>query len=184
MPVIKRYPNRKLYDTDAKQYITLEGIAELIRKGKEISVIDNTNGEDLTAVILTQVIFEEEKKRSGLLPHSLLSGLIQASSERLNAIQHNLASSIGFFHQVDEEIRRRVETLISQGELSEDQGQNLLNKLLSFAAPQPDENIAGLEQEVTRAIEARKIPTRSDMDRIIEELDELGNKLDKLNRVQ
>jgi polyhydroxyalkanoate synthesis repressor PhaR len=182
MPVIKRYPNRKLYDTDAKQYITLEGIAEKIRKGEEIRVIDNANGEDLTAVILTQVIFEEEKKRSGLLPHTLLAGLIQASGDRLSAIQRNLASSIGFFRQVDEEIRRRVDTLISRGELSEDQGRSLLDKLLSLTAQQNDENVSGLEEEVTRAIEERKIPTRSDMDRIIEELNTLGDKLDELKK--
>ena len=182
MPIIKRYPNRKLYDTDAKQYITLEGIAELIRRGEEIRVVDNTNGEDLTAVTLTQVIFEEEKKRSSLLPNSLLTGLIQASGDRLSAIQRNLASSMGFIRQVDEEIRRRVDTLISRGELSEDQAQNLLDKLLSFAAPQSREEISHLEQQVTRVIEERKVPTRSDMERIIEELDELGDKLDKLGQ--
>ena len=54
MLVIKRYPNRKLYDTEAKRYITLDGIAELIRQGAEVRVIDHTTDEDLTAVTLTQ----------------------------------------------------------------------------------------------------------------------------------
>ncbi|MBP7044934.1 MAG: pesticidal protein Cry15Aa, partial [Chloroflexi bacterium] len=45
MPVIKRYPNRKLYDTEAKKYITLDGIAELIRKGEDIRVVDHTTDE-------------------------------------------------------------------------------------------------------------------------------------------
>ena len=67
MPIIKRYPNRKLYDTEAKKYITLDGIAELIRQGEEVVVIDHTTNEDLTAVTLTQIIFEQEKKSSGFL---------------------------------------------------------------------------------------------------------------------
>ncbi|MGD8735253.1 MAG: polyhydroxyalkanoate synthesis regulator DNA-binding domain-containing protein, partial [Anaerolineae bacterium] len=55
MTRIKRYPNRKLYDTEAKQYITLEGIAALIRQGNEVQVIDHATGEDLTALTLTQI---------------------------------------------------------------------------------------------------------------------------------
>ena len=53
MPLIKRYPNRKLYDTEAKQYVTLEQIAELIRSGKDVQVIDHESGEDLTALTLS-----------------------------------------------------------------------------------------------------------------------------------
>ena len=63
MVTIKRYPNRKLYNTEAKQYITLEGVADLIRQGAEIQVVDHASGEDLTALTLTQITLEQEKKR-------------------------------------------------------------------------------------------------------------------------
>ena len=63
MPVVKRYPNRKLYDTQAKRYVTLNSIAELIRLGEDIQVIDYTTGEDITALTLTQIIFEQEKEK-------------------------------------------------------------------------------------------------------------------------
>ena len=63
MPLIKRYPNRKLYDTEAKAYITLEQIAYLIREGQEDHVVDHASREDLTALTLTQVILEQERKR-------------------------------------------------------------------------------------------------------------------------
>jgi polyhydroxyalkanoate synthesis repressor PhaR len=56
MPLIKRYPNRKLYDTEAKSYITLEGVAALIRNGEDVQVIDHESGEDLTTLTLTQII--------------------------------------------------------------------------------------------------------------------------------
>ena len=60
MRTIKRYPNRKLYDTEKKRYITLKGIADLIRQGKELRVVDNATGQDLTTVTLSQVIFDQE----------------------------------------------------------------------------------------------------------------------------
>jgi polyhydroxyalkanoate synthesis regulator protein len=65
MIIIKRYPNRKLYNTEAKQYITLEGVADLIRQGAEIQVVDHASGEDLTAVTLTQIILSRKRSKAG-----------------------------------------------------------------------------------------------------------------------
>jgi len=122
MPVIKRYPNRKLYDTDAKQYITLEGISDLIRRGQEVEVVDYASGEDLTAITLTQIIAELEKKRSGFLPQSVLTGLVRSGGETVAALRRTLALPLGLFHQVDEEIDRRIQALVTQGELDEEEG--------------------------------------------------------------
>src|SRR5438067_3019531 len=62
--VIKRYTNRKLYDTVESRYVTLDEIAQMIKGGAEVKIIDNRSKEDLTSVTLAQIIFEEEKKRS------------------------------------------------------------------------------------------------------------------------
>ncbi len=131
MRTIKRYPNRKLYDTEKKKYITLKGIAELIRQGEELRVVDNATGQDLTTITLSQVIFNQEKEEGGLIPRSVLTGLIQSGGDRLSSIQRSFLSSMGFIRQVDEEIKRRVQALIKQGELAEAEGTNLLEKLLS-----------------------------------------------------
>jgi polyhydroxyalkanoate synthesis repressor PhaR len=80
--VIKRYSNRKLYDMSDSRYITLEKIAEFVRAGQEIRVIDNQSQEDLTAVILSQILFEQEKrKRGGFLPISTLQSILQSGEE-------------------------------------------------------------------------------------------------------
>jgi len=63
--VIKRYSNRKLYDTQESRYVTLEEIEEMIRTGKEISVVDAASGEDLTGVTLTQIILENQRSHRG-----------------------------------------------------------------------------------------------------------------------
>lgn len=187
MPVIKRYPNRKLYDTDTKQYITLEGIAELIRQGKEVHVIDNSTGEDLTALTLTQIILEQEKKQTGFLSRSVLAGLIQAGGDRFNALQRTVASSLGFLHQIDEEIKSRIQVLINQGELTEREGQNLLEKLLSknlrmregsqTRQESPQISVDDLEQYFAE----RQVPTREDLQRLIDQLETLAEKIDEID---
>jgi polyhydroxyalkanoate synthesis repressor PhaR len=65
--LIKKYANRKLYDTRTSRYITLEGIAQLVRDGHEIKVVDRDDGRDLTQVTLSQVVLEEEKRGPGRL---------------------------------------------------------------------------------------------------------------------
>jgi polyhydroxyalkanoate synthesis repressor PhaR len=84
--LIKRYGNRKLYDTRASAYITLDGIAELVRQGKDLRVIDNDSGEDLTAVTFAQIIFEEEKRKSGLLSLPVLRWIIHQGGEALQEL--------------------------------------------------------------------------------------------------
>ncbi len=80
--VIKKYPNRRLYDTSASRYINLEDIAELIRKGKDLQVVDAQTGEDLTRVTLTQIIVDDAKQQPTGLPLELLRQLI-VSSDRV-----------------------------------------------------------------------------------------------------
>ena len=65
--LIKKYANRKLYDTRTSRYITLDGIAQLVREGHEIEVVDRDNGNDLTQVTLSQIVLEEEKRGPGRL---------------------------------------------------------------------------------------------------------------------
>lgn len=89
--IIKRYANRKLYDTEESAYVTLEEIADAIRMGEEVRIIDNKTQEDLTSVTLTQIIFEQEKK-SSLMPIGMLIDLIRNSGAQLSGY---LQSGVG-----------------------------------------------------------------------------------------
>jgi polyhydroxyalkanoate synthesis repressor PhaR len=77
--VIKKYANRRLYDTSASRYINLEDIAALVRNGKDVQVVDASTGEDLTRVTLTQIIVEDARGQPSGLPLELLRQLIVAS---------------------------------------------------------------------------------------------------------
>src|SRR3954469_20246435 len=83
--VIKRYANRKLYDTQRSRYVTLEQIAEMIRAGEDVKIVDNNSKEDLTALTLTQILFEEEKK-GGFLPLAALRNIIQSGGPSISSI--------------------------------------------------------------------------------------------------
>jgi polyhydroxyalkanoate synthesis repressor PhaR len=83
--VVKRYANRKLYDTQRSRYVTLEQIAEMIRSGEDVKIVDNNSKDDLTAITLTQIIFEEEKK-SSFLPLSALRNIIQSGGNTMTQI--------------------------------------------------------------------------------------------------
>ena len=180
MITIKRYPNRKLYNTDSKQYITLDGIAGLIRDGEEVEILDHASGEDLTAVTLTQIISEQEKKHSGFLPRSVLTGLVQSGGETLTSLRRTLASPLDLFHHVDQEIARRLEILVARGDLEVNESREIRRKLLNVDHD-ADEVEIFTEDELSRIIDERGIPSRDELNQLNAQLDELVAKLDKLS---
>ena len=74
--IIKKYANRRLYDTESSSYITLDRLAEMVREGREFEVVDAKTGDDITRQVLTQIIVEEEARGSTMLPVNFLKQLI------------------------------------------------------------------------------------------------------------
>src|SRR3954463_16152073 len=122
--VIKRYTNRKLYDTVESRYVTLDEIAEMIKGGTEVKIIDNRTKEDLTSVTLAQIIFEEEKKQSQM-PLALLREIIRHPGESIQ----------GFFQK---EVQPRVASIREEAE-------SRLDKLLGRDGMAPVEGAQGGE---------------------------------------
>src|SRR3954469_22922639 len=81
--VIKRYTNRKLYDTVESRYVTLDEIADMVKQGVEVKIVDNRTKEDLTSVTLAQIVFEEEKKTTRM-PLSVLREIIRRPGEQIS----------------------------------------------------------------------------------------------------
>lgn len=104
MTVIKRYANRKLYDTERKRYVTLEDIADRVRQGQDVRVVDNETGEDLTAVTLAQIIMEMERRQAGMFPTGLLTQLIRTGEMTFTQV----SESLGRLDQYVEQVLRRL----------------------------------------------------------------------------
>lgn len=92
--IIKRYQNRKLYDTQNSTYVTLDDIGTMIRRGEDVRVIDNKTKEDLTSVTLTQIIFEEEKKNKSLLPLGTLKKIIRDGGDTIKGFVNKTTDSM------------------------------------------------------------------------------------------
>ena len=84
--VVKKYANRRLYNTESSSYITLDNLAELIRKGRDFVVYDAKSGEDITRSVLTQIIVEEEGKGRSLLPTTFLRQLIGFYGDQMQGL--------------------------------------------------------------------------------------------------
>ena len=109
--IIKRYHNRKLYDTSSSTYVTLEDIAMLIKRGDEVQIIDNATKEDITGQTLAQIIFEQEKKEKSFLPLNTLRSLIQTGGATLKEFVQSEFGHVKTF--VEEKVKPTLENVQS-----------------------------------------------------------------------
>jgi polyhydroxyalkanoate synthesis repressor PhaR len=128
MQIIKKYANRKLYHTNRKQYITLEGIATLIQAGEQVQVFDNETGDDITSPILAQVALQG--RHSNWPSTGTLSDLIRAGGTRIADVGRSLFTGLGGASLVDAEIARRVDLLLEQESISAEEAERLRAMLL------------------------------------------------------
>jgi len=103
--VIKKYANRRLYNTDTSSYVTLDDLCEMVKVGSEFIVYDAKSGEDLTRQILTQIIFEEESHGEHLLPINFLRSIIGFYDNSLKGfVPHYLESTMQTFSKNQEKM--------------------------------------------------------------------------------
>lgn len=109
--VIKRYANRKLYDTERSCYVTLDEISQMIKEGDDVKVVDNKSKDDLTAVTLAQILVEEEKKVAKM-PLKLLRSIIQSGNEAVTDFyEKRVADPV---KSLKDDVERRVESLLKR----------------------------------------------------------------------
>ncbi len=117
MPItryIKKYPNRRLYDTQKSVYISLTELADIIRSGEKVNVLDIKTGEDVTALVLTQILMNKAKEANALLPVSLLHIIIQFGEDDLhdffeNHIEKSIENYLIYRKKMDEQLTTYME---------------------------------------------------------------------------
>jgi polyhydroxyalkanoate synthesis repressor PhaR len=108
--VVKKYANRRLYNTETSSYVTLEDLAAMVRGGRDFAVYDAKSGEDITRSVLTQIIVEEESKGRNLLPESFLRHLIGFYGDSLQTVlPRYLELAMAGFARQQEQMRRSME---------------------------------------------------------------------------
>lgn len=117
--VIKKYANRRLYDTSTSQYVTLDHLRDLVKNGTDFQVVDAKSGEDLTRGVLAQIIFEEEARGANLLPVDFLRQLISFYGDSLQSVVPGyLQMSMNNFAQQQEEFRSRMSEAMTSPQAS------------------------------------------------------------------
>ena len=110
--VVKKYANRRLYNTESSSYVTLEDLAGMVRGGRDFAVFDAKSGEDITRSVLTQIIVEEESKGRNMLPIPFLRQLIGLYGDSLQSVvPRYLEFAMGGFAKQQEQMRRSVEAM-------------------------------------------------------------------------
>jgi polyhydroxyalkanoate synthesis repressor PhaR len=146
--IVKKYQNRKLYDTQDSCYVTLDGIAKMIRRGEEIVVIDNNSKEDVTALILTQVLYEQEKTNQSVLPVPILKNIIKSGSNNLyEFMQKYILGALDAAIRAQKEMTSHVDRLVKAGDLTSNEGDTLINQL--------NEAVDGHKGELDQTIETK-----------------------------
>ncbi|WP_338666071.1 polyhydroxyalkanoate synthesis repressor PhaR [Pararoseomonas sp. SCSIO 73927] len=114
--VVKKYANRRLYNTETSSYVTLEDLAAMVRQGRHFTVSDAKSGEDITRSVLTQIIVEEESKGTNLLPIPFLRQLIGLYGDSLQAVvPRYLEATMGTFARQQEAMRRTAQEAMGGG---------------------------------------------------------------------
>jgi len=142
--VIKRYQNRKLYDTEASTYVTLDDIAQMIKDGEDVRVVDNKSKKDLTGLTLTQIIFEEEKKQKSILPLAVLKRIIQSGGESISEfVDRHIVPGLNSLNNARQEMEKYVNKLIRRGKIEPEEGRRMISEWFSSSQK-------GLEDAYTR----------------------------------
>ena len=171
--VIKRYTNRKLYDTVESRYVTLDEIAEMIKAGAEVKIIDNRTKDDLTSVTLAQIIFEEEKKTSKMSLETLRDLIRHGGEVAQRLVEGTQAELRGRVEAVRAAAEQRVQHLITRGQATSDRAKELVTT--------SQEALAAVQRKVDDRVRAA-VEGMSNLAEVRRQLEEMTRRIDALEK--
>ena len=152
---IRRYDNRKLYDVQARRYVTLDDLARLVGGGTDVQVVEQRTGEEITTVVLAQVVLEGIRQRTATIPHQVLSRLIRLGSGGGSAFAQWLDPEEAST-RARREAERIVAGLVARGRLTLDEALALRQEIADSAQRLLAEAQAGVQARLRRLLEGDK----------------------------
>ena len=184
MHKIKRYANRKLYDTTDKNYITLDQISGLIKAGQEITVVDNQTGEDLTSATISQILARDKKMKNGDVVSSVLIQLLRKGGGTLVDYGKKYVSLWeSGLTLAEDEIDRLVGRLVKDKELSESEGSKLKKDISSRADDLKKWIGEKIDQRINHTLNLMNLATKEQVANLTTKIDTLTKKVEKLERL-
>ncbi|MDQ4087034.1 MAG: polyhydroxyalkanoate synthesis repressor PhaR [Pseudomonadota bacterium] len=170
--IIKKYANRRLYDTESSTYITLERLAQMVRQKRNFKVVDAKTGEDITRSVLAQIIMDEEARGATMLPVNFLRQLISMYGDSMQSVvPHYLEASLDQLQRNQSQLRDVMAGALASNPFAEIARRNM--EMFTAAAagrPAPAAPPPRAEDD-----------TRAELDAVKAQLAELQKKLDKLS---
>lgn len=165
--IIKKYANRRLYNTDTSSYITLEDLSQMVKAGRNFEVVDAKTGEDMTRGVLAQIIFEQESKGTAMLPINFMRQIIQFYDHALStAVPHYLETAMDAFSENQQSFQQNTQNFMGPFGFSQSletmekirqQNMEILQKNMEFFNPflkattqTQDDQISELAEEISR----------------------------------
>ena len=166
--IIKKYANRRLYDTESSSYITLERLAQMVRQKRQFKVVDAKSGDDITRSVLAQIIMDEESRGATMLPVNFLRQLISLYGDSMEAVvPHYLEASLEQLQRNQSQFREAMTGAFARNPFAEIARRNME---MFTAAARP---VAG------EAAKSAEDDTRAEIAALRAELAELQRKLDR-----
>ncbi len=194
MRVIKRYSNRRLYDTAESKTLTLEELADLVREGEEIQVIDVPSGKDITLTVLGKIVLAqaaswEDTKQSKELFKTIIE---LGGTKSMSILKNTILASIGVIQVTKAKAEKIIDELIKKGELDESDRKKAIFELLEKA----EKSTAGMREKIakeagkaqkevsrlTKEVKEYKLVTRNDLKKIEAKLDKLTKAVANLEK--
>jgi polyhydroxyalkanoate synthesis repressor PhaR len=182
MHTIKKYANRKMYDTTDKRYVSMEQLAELIKSGQEVSIIDNRTGEDLTSAIISQLIGREKKDTAKGVSTRILIQLLRKGGGTLTDYAKKKYASLwqSAFTMAEDEVDKLVNLLIKDKELSKSEGGRLKNEIFGYTEALKSWISQRIDKRISELSGAMNLVTRDQVNDLIAKIEALTRKVEEL----
>jgi len=180
---IKKYVNRKMYDTKDKRYVSLEQVARLIKSGEEVSIIDNKTGEDLTAAIVSRLIGQDKKEKDRVVSPRIMMQLLRKGGDTLTDYAKKYTSLWqNALTMAEDEVDKVVGTLVKDKELSKAEGSRLKKEIAGYTDSL--KNLIGerVDRHMNEALAAMNLASRDQVDALTAKIDKLSREVARLKK--
>ena len=193
MKIIKRYKNRRLYDTDLKEFITHAELSRIVGSKRPFKVIDSRTGRDITTAVLGQMLIREIKGRrdSGDTREILTILINRGGAKSMSILKDTYLASVGIYNLTKKKAEEVVDSLIKAGEISKSERKQAVMELLDKAEKSTSKmkekivkETGTIQKDITRVVDKFKLATRKDIDAVNKKIDKLMKAIEKLEKSQ
>lgn len=192
MRIIKRYKNRRLYDTELKEYITHAELESIIKGGEPFKVIDSRSGHDITLAVLGQVIISGLKSGRNMKDskEAFIQLINRGGEKSMSILRNTYLASVGMYNLTKKKAEEVIDSLIKAGDISKSERKQAVLELLDKAeksTAQMKEKIVketdhiqkNIQKDVGKMIDKFKLATHKDIEELNKKIDKLAKSLDK-----